>query len=85
LVDPRVPSFRQVIDLYCEGFLFSENHVNSKHQKANFKQIPMTQILKSKQMIRIMLYSMASSQADLGLQNDAIQLRGMFWTLKIEI
>jgi hypothetical protein len=45
----------------------------------------MTQIQKSKQMIRIMLYPTASSQADLGLQNDAIQLRGMFWTLKIEI
>ena len=48
MVDPRVPSFRQVIDLYYEGFHFSENHVNSKHQNANFKQIPMTQIQKSK-------------------------------------
>jgi len=32
--------------------MLNANHGNFKHQKTNFKQIPMTQIPKYKQMIR---------------------------------
>jgi hypothetical protein len=32
--------------------MLNENHENSKHQKPNLKQIPMTQIQNSKKMIR---------------------------------
>jgi hypothetical protein len=35
--------------------LLNENHENSKHQKPNIKQIPMTQIQNSKQRIGIHL------------------------------
>jgi hypothetical protein len=33
-----------------ESYLLKENYENSKHQKPNLKQIPMTQIQNSKQL-----------------------------------
>jgi hypothetical protein len=40
VMPPRTQSFKQVVDWYCESYLFHENHKNSKHQKPNLKQIP---------------------------------------------
>ncbi|CAB1079310.1 hypothetical protein D1AOALGA4SA_7024 [Olavius algarvensis Delta 1 endosymbiont] len=48
MVDPGVLSFELVIERYCEIILFNEDRINSKHQKSNLKQIPMTQIQNSK-------------------------------------
>jgi hypothetical protein len=49
-------------------------HENSKQQKPNPKQIPMTQIQNSKQMIRLQLWRMAPPPADRGLRSDMNQL-----------
>jgi hypothetical protein len=48
---------------YGMSHIGNKNHENSKHQKANYKQIPMTQIRKSKQMICIWLFPPVSFQA----------------------
>jgi hypothetical protein len=50
-----------------ENYLLNENHENSKLQKSNLKQIPMTQIQNPKQMILLQLCPTASSPADQGL------------------
>ena len=52
----------------------NQNYENSKHQKPNFKQIPMTQIQNSKQMICFQLFPKISFPAGQGLRGDAIQL-----------
>jgi hypothetical protein len=45
--------------------LLSEKHENSKHQKPNFKQIPMTQIQNSKhdQPIFVQMVKLTAAQA----------------------
>jgi hypothetical protein len=65
--------------------LLNENHENSKHQKPKLKQIPMIQIQNSKPTYRYSVCPTASSPADRDMQNDAMQLKKMFWTLNIEI
>jgi hypothetical protein len=54
--------------------LAPEASENSKHQKPNPNQIPMTQIQNSKQMIRLQVRSTVSSPADQGLGSYANQL-----------
>jgi hypothetical protein len=41
------------MDWFAENCLLNENHENSKHQKPNFKQIPMTQIQNSIPELRL--------------------------------
>jgi hypothetical protein len=54
--------------------MLNENYEISNHQKPNLKQIPMTQIQNSKQMIRRQSCPTVSSPAEPGLRSDAIQL-----------
>jgi hypothetical protein len=54
--------------------LLYENNEKSKHQKPNLKQIPMTQIQNSKQIIPIQSYPAASSPAEPGFRGAAIRL-----------
>ena len=56
-----------------------------KSHQGGLKQISMTQIQNSKQIIPLQSCPAVSSPADLGLRNDAIRLRWMFWSLIIEI
>jgi hypothetical protein len=53
--------------------MLNENYEISNHQKPNLKQIPMTQIQNSKQMIRLQ-WCPSSSSAHQGVRKDAIQL-----------
>jgi hypothetical protein len=75
-------SFKQVIICFKKNYLINEN---SKHQKPILKQITMTKIQNSKQIILQKLCPMALSLADQELRSDMIQLGCMFWSLKIEI
>jgi hypothetical protein len=43
--------------------MLDESRENSKHQKPNLKQIPMTEIQKPKQDIRLPLFTTKSSPA----------------------
>jgi hypothetical protein len=71
------PGFRhlnkQLTD-FTKITLLNENHEKSKHQKTNLKQIPMTQIQNSKQIIPIQSCPAAPSPAEPGLRSDAIRL-----------
>jgi len=63
----------------------NQNHENSKHQISNLKQIPMIQIQKSKQRIRLPLRPLASSPPHRILNLGAFQFWRMFGSLNIEI
>jgi len=58
---------------FDENNLVNQNHENSKHQKPNFKQIPMNQIQNSKKVKPSPDLPIALSLADWGLQIDASQ------------
>jgi hypothetical protein len=55
--------------------LLNENYENSKHQKPNLKQIPMTQIQNSKQMIDPHLCQIAYLPVEQALLSETEQLR----------
>jgi len=59
-LEGRTPSFKQVIICFFKKYLIDENKENPKHQKPNLKQIPMTQIQNTKQIIFLQLCPMAS-------------------------
>jgi hypothetical protein len=64
LRDSRTSSLKPIIDRYYEDYLSNENYENHKHQKANIKQIPITEIQISKQTGCLQIYTVASSPVD---------------------
>jgi len=75
-------SLKLVIICFKKNYIINEN---SKHQKPILKQITMTEIQISKQIILQKLFPMALSLTDQELRSNVIQLGCIFGSLKIEI
>jgi hypothetical protein len=73
LRDSRAWSLKPIIDRYYEDCLFNESFENHKHQKANIKQIPITEIQNFKQTGCLQIYTVASSPERKGVKRKGVK------------